>query len=69
MILTETSTQWGNMYRHRYYLDGRRIPAAEAEALFETHNPKQISSERPKLGRDYWNWRSKWEITPSPSHP
>lgn len=33
MILMMTSTKWGNLYRHRYYLDGRRISEREGNEL------------------------------------
>lgn len=58
-VLTETASKWGNLYKLRYYLDGRRIPDAEAQRLFDEHNPKQISSERVS---HLSGWRSKWEI-------
>lgn len=59
-ILTETASKWGNMYKIRYYLDGRRISQAEADTIFEKQDPKQISSERvPEIS----GWRSKWEVS------
>jgi hypothetical protein len=56
-ILTETSSKWGNTYRHKYYLDGQRISDEEADRIFNNASPKQISSEKLVTV-----WRSKWEI-------
>jgi hypothetical protein len=60
MKLVETASKWGNLYRLRYYLNGRRISDAEMRRLIAA-NPdrKQVKSERVvKLA----GWRTTWEI-------
>ena len=60
MRLMETASKWGNLYRFRYYLDGKRISTAEAHRLFDANpNRKQIKNERVS---SIAGWRTTWEI-------
>ena len=56
MKLTETSTLWGNMYRRRYFLDGRRISYAQATALLRDHTWEDaVCTRGTSTHHTYWN--------------
>ena len=61
-ILTEVASKWGNLYRLRYYLNGRRITKLEADRLFASRRRKMVVNERPIKASQTWDWRTKWEI-------
>jgi hypothetical protein len=60
MLLRETSTQWGNIYKNRYYLDGVRISESYASVILKTHYWEGFPTERGDDG----TWRKEWNIGP-----
>jgi hypothetical protein len=70
MRLTETSTLWGNLYRRRYYLDGRRIPEAEADRILKRHHWENDGFEkRGPTWRTHWNIGPRVDAPPLTDHP
>ena len=51
MRLIAHSSKWGNMYRHRYYLDGRRINEAEYTRLLAANE-----STMTRHHEDHLHW-------------
>lgn len=63
--LTESSTLWGNVYRRRYYLDGRRVPESVASHLLRNHMWEDDGCDRP----DSVTYRTHWNIGPRHDAP
>ena len=59
MKLVETASKWGNLYRLRYFLDGRRISDSDADEIIKTKERKKIKDEQVS---SLAGWRTTWEI-------
>lgn len=58
MKLTEISSLWGNLYRHRYYIDGKRV----SDDTF-SYSTKDINlSETGKSKKTAYGYRKDWDI-------
>lgn len=61
MRFTHTSSRWGIMYRHRFYIDGRRVTQHAFEIAFiaypDAHRAKQQNGRATSYG-----WRTDWEF-------
>lgn len=70
MRLTETSTLWGNLYRRRYYLNGRRIAEAEADRILKQHYWEDDGFEgRGPTQRKHWNIGPRVDARSLMDHP
>lgn len=69
--LRETLSKWGDLYRRRYYLDGRRVSEAEATRLLDAHYHEQVSSGRTRTGNLFttWNIGPRADAPPLADHP
>lgn len=56
MKLIQSASKWGNLYRFRYYYDGKQISKAKAEWLLAG---KHIKSPMEKTS---YGFRIVWEI-------
>lgn len=57
MKLVMTSMRWGNLYRSRYYIDGRRVSENAWSKIKAKHNPQDCINEQISGG-----YRATWEI-------
>lgn len=56
MRLMKTSSLWGNIYRNRYYLNGKRITDTHASYLFKSHAWEDAGFDREGgVHRSYWD--------------
>lgn len=71
MVLRETLSKWGNLYRRRYYLDGRRVPEAEAKQLLEAHCFEQLAVGSTSGGNLFTTWDigPRWDAPSLTDHP
>lgn len=60
MILIQTGSLWGNLYRLRHYIDGRRVSDAHWRQVYEGHGltPEQGKTTRKTSGF----WRKEWIV-------
>jgi len=65
MELKETQSQWGNLYKRRYFLDGERIAESHANSILSRHMYEQIRSGKDNNG----NWFTVWNIGPKDDSP
>ncbi len=63
MILTQSSSLWGVVYRHRYYVDGRRVPDAEFARLWSAAERAGVPIVRLRHVRTSGKYRSDWELS------
>ena len=65
MILKETQSKWGNLYKRRYFLNGKRIAESHATLILKRHMYQQIDSGKDSNG----NWFTVWNIGPKDDTP
>jgi len=57
--LIMTSSLWGVSYRHRYYLNGKRISADGFRRLFDCNASARLSGPDKRTS---YGWRKEWQI-------
>ena len=65
MILKETQTQWGNLYKRRYFLNGKRISESYANIILRDHMYEDLDFGKDSSG----NWYKTWGIGPKADMP
>lgn len=60
MLLRETQSKWGNLYKRRYFLNGKRISESLANYYLKQHAYEQLESGKDGNG----NWVIVWNIGP-----
>ncbi len=58
MKLTMTSSLWGNLYRHRYYIDGQRV--SDDTFSYKTKDLKLDDTGKSK--KTSYGYRKDWEF-------
>lgn len=70
MRLTETSSLWGNLYRRRYYLNGRRISESHAGFILKNHAWEDDGFDRAGgIHRSHWNVGPRLDAQSLTDHP
>lgn len=59
MLIKEVQTKWGNLYRKRYYIGGKRVSESLANHYFKHHMWEQVES-----GGNGIKWVSVFNIGP-----
>lgn len=57
MKLIESASKWGNLYRRRYYVDGKRVTEAE----FDAHMFDGSLDLKPHHEATAFGYRTTWE--------
>lgn len=61
MRLTKTSSRWGNLYRFRFFIDGKRVSKNEFERIFSTTTESQRDEAHCSKATEF-GWRDDWEF-------
>ena len=57
MKLQETSTLWGNIYKNRYYLDGRRLSDSMASYYLKHYKSEVVHKEKKGSSQYVTVWK------------
>ena len=61
MRLIQSSRQWGNMYRHRFYINGKRVTECVFDLTLGQMNMKQEAQRKMENKTGFYRliWESK----------
>lgn len=60
MILIQTGSLWGRIYRLRHFIDGKRVSDAEWRRIYEANQLNQAHGTITRQQTGFW--RKEWKI-------